>query len=772
MKFGIGQSVTRSEDPRFITGNGRYTDDINIPDQSFAYILRSPIAFADILSIDAGDAEAVEGVIAVFTGHDYQADGIGALRCHVIPPEAMLTGPPVAPPRPALQTERVLYVGEPVAIVIAETYDIAKQAAERIDVEYDERQAVISIDQAMATEAEQIWPGTVENAAFVIDVGDRDQTDTAFKAAHHVTELSLFNNRITANSIETRGAIGQYAAANGSFTLHSSTQRPHTVRSDMAAVFGVAESKIRVISEDVGGGFGMKGAIYAEEILVLWAAKKTGRPVKWRCERTEAFVSDFHGRDQTVTAELALGEDGKILGLRVLSLFNQGAYMASAGGVPVKDAANLLSGVYDIPAIHSIAKAVYSNTTPTHPYRGAGRPEAAYIIERLIDQAAGEMNIDPVTLRRRNFIKPADMPYQTALFCKYDCGDFETIMDQALDLADWDGFDGRKRASAKHGLLRGRGLSVSLESAAEFNEQMEIRFDPSGSATIISGTHSHGQGHETAYAQLVADWLGIPFDKIGFVQGDTDAVAFGRGTFASRSISIGGGALRRAADQIIDRGIELAAHMLEAEKNEIEFDGGLFAIKGTNRNVHITQVAQAAFNPFLPDHLGLGLQGVASFAASGSNFPNSCQIAEVEIDPETGEIRMDRFYCMCDVGTVINPLLLEGQMVGGIVQGVGQALLEDIRYDAESGQLLSGSFMDYCMPRADNVPPMIIETNEDIPTKTNPLGAKGAGECGTVGAAPTVISAILDALAERGVRDITMPATPARIWQALQDAKP
>jgi carbon-monoxide dehydrogenase large subunit len=769
LKFGIGQSVTRREDPRLLRGEGRYVDDIEARDCCHAIVVRCPHAFAEIRAIATDEAASVPGVVAVLTGADCVADGLGRLTCHVVP-HHLIKGPAAIVEQPILHHGRAPYVGAPVAVVVAEDKDTAKDAAERLIVEYAEIDPVVEPGRADASGSTPIWPEAERNTAFLIDVGDAATVDAAFARAPHVAAVELVNNRIAASPLEPRGAIGSYDSGRGRYTLRTSTQRPHSTRGDMAAVLGVPESRVRVIAGSVGGGFGIKGAAYPEEALVLWAARRTGRPVKWVSDRTEGFLSDCHGRDQVVTAELALDDAGRILALRVGAVFNQGAYMSGAGGIPPMDASTLVSGVYRIPAVHSRTRAVYTNTVPTHPYRGAGRPEAAYLIECLIDRAARDIGIDPVEMRRRNLIRPADMPFANGLGHSYDCGAFEAVMDEALARAGRDGFETRRADSERRGRRRGFGLALCLESAVELNEQMEIRFEADGSVRIIAGTFSHGQGLETVFAQMVSEWLGVPFEDIDVIQGDTDAVAFGRGTFASRSVTVGGGALRRAADDIITRGRRLAGHVLETESETIVFADGHFTVEGSNLGIAIADVARAAFDPFLPDDLGLGLQATASFASPQFNYPNSCQIAEVEIDPETGAVRLDRCLCVADVGTVLNPLLLEGQLAGGMVQGIGQALLENVVYDTEAGQLLSASFMDYAMPRADDVPSIPIGTHP-VPTATNALGVKGAGEVGTVGATPAVMSAILDALSPLGVRHLDMPATPGRVWQAIQDAK-
>ena len=760
MKFGVGQPVPRSEDPRFLTGRGRYVDDLVLPRMAHGAVLRSPYAHARIAAIDAGAARAVPGVLAVLTGEDYRTDGLGSIPCYSID-DAIMTAPARRTATPALALDAARHVGAPVAFVVAETRDRALDAAELVSVEYEEL--------AAAVDAAAAWPETPDNRCFAVEMGDRDATEAAFASAHRVAALALYNNRIAAVPMEPRGAVGEYNAADDRYRLHLSCQNPHRVRQFLAqGVFGIPESRLSVVARDVGGGFGMKGGVFPEDALVLWAARRLDRPVKWIAERGESLASDTHARDQRAIAEMALDEEGRILGLRVEADYNLGAHLAAGAGISPVHSTTLYSGVYAIPAIRATARAAYTNTAWTSPYRGAGRPEATYLLERLIDKAARETGIDAIELRRRNLIAPAAMPYRTALALEYDSGEFEGAMDDALELADWDGFAGRRAETEARGLLRGRGIACFVESAAMSNERMEIRFDASGSVTVIAGTFSHGQGHETVYAQMVSEWLGVDFASIRLVQGDTETVSIGRGTFGSRSMTVGGSALRIAADKVIERGGEIAAHLLEAAKDDIEFDAGSFTVAGTDRSMSIVEVAGAAYAPFgFPAELGLGLDGVGDYAAGPGNFPNGCQIAEVEVDPETGAVDLVRFSAVDDVGRALNPLLLAGQIHGGIAQGAGQALMEDVVYDRGTGQLLTGSLMDYALPRAGDLPSFALGTH-DVPTSSNPLGVKGAGESGTVSAAPAVIHAILDALAPLGIADIAMPARPERVWRAIR----
>jgi carbon-monoxide dehydrogenase large subunit len=608
-------------------------------------------------------------------------------------------------------------------------------------------------------------------------MGNKDATDQAFAKAKHTVSVKLYNNRITANAMEPRACIGDFA--NDAFTLYTSSQNPHGVRSILCgAVFRMPEIQLRVVAPDVGGGFGMKGDIYPEDGLVLWASRRLGRPVKWVGTRTESLLTDNHGRDQLISAEMALDENGKILGIRAQALHAVGAYVTNAGVVPVLCALRNIPNVYVVPAMLVASKATFTHTTPLGPYRGAGRPEASYLIERLMDEAAKKVGIDPVEIRRRNYIPPSAMPYKTtanwtvgaAVGWTYDSGDFAKLTDRALEISDWNGFASRKNASEKKGRLRGRSLIYYLEDSGVFNERMELRFDPSGMVTIVAGTHSHGQGHATTYAQMVSEWLGVPFESIRLVQGDTDAVSFGRGTYASRSTMLGGSALKGAADAIIEKARHMAAHLLEAGASDIKFAEGKFQIAGTDRSVALTDVAKAFFRPVgLPPQFGVGLDASGSSSVPPT-FPNGCHVCELEVDPETGEVAIDRYAVVDDVGRVINPMICHGQIEGALAQGIGQALMENVVFDQESGQMLTASFMDYAMPRASDLPLHYEMDFVDVPAKTNPLGVKGVGEAGCVGAPPAVMNALLDALAPLKVKELDMPATPRRVWEAIRKA--
>jgi aerobic carbon-monoxide dehydrogenase large subunit len=635
---------------------------------------------------------------------------------------------------------------------------------------------VVDLEQAAQPTATKIWeqcPGG--NVGTTIAFGDKAAVDAAFAKAKHVASVRLINNRVTANPIEPRAALGAYDAADGKYTLYTTSQDPHSVRAALSAsVFQVPESKIKVVSPDVGGGFGMKANIYPDDVLVLWASKRCGRPVKWTATRSESLLLDNHARDQLVHAELALDADGKFLAIRSSAYQALGAYWWGAATAPLFWSLMFIPSLYDVQTIHVTTNAVFTNTAPTSVYRGAGRPEAIYLIERLVERAARLTGIDRVELRRRNLIKPEALPYHTPTHHNYDSGEFEKLMDQCLKLADWNGFPARRKDSQRRGKLRGRGVTPYIELGGVFNERMEIRFDPGGMVTIIAGTHSHGQGHATAFAQLVAQWLGVPFEAINYIQGDTEKVAFGRGTFAARSSLVGGNGLRVAADAIIARGKEMAGALMEAAPGDIEFNAGTFTVVGTDKRMAIGDVARAFFAPAGPVlKLGLGLDGVGSWSGApggAPNYPNGCQVCEVEVDPDTGEVHIDRFVAIDDLGMVINPMICEGQIHGGIAQGVGQALIENVVYDQASGQLVTGSFLDYGMPRAGDFPSFVSELVE-VPAKTNPLGIKGIGEAGTIAAPPTVVNAVLDALHDLGVEHLDMPLTPARIWQAVNGAQ-
>ena len=767
----MGQPVRRSEDRRFITGAGRYTDDIVLPRQTVGYVLRSPHAHATIRAIDISAALAAPGIVGVFTGADLERDGIGKIPC-VVPLKNRDGSRIKMVEHPLLATDRVRHVGDGVAFVVAESAAAAKDAAELIRVDYDVLPAVADTAHAAEPGAPLVWDNIPSNLCFDWESGDRKATEAAFARAKHVIELNLVNNRLVANSMEPRGALGAYDAAEDRFTLYTSTQGSHAIRRMLAAsVFRFAEHRIRVVTPDVGGGFGMKLFLYPEHGLVLYAAHKLGRPVKWIGERGESFLSDAQGRDNVTRARLALDADLNFLAVDVETMANLGAYLSNFGTfIPTMAGTAMLVGVYRTPAAVVRVKGVYTNTVPVDAYRGAGRPEANYALERLVDHAARKLGIAPAELRRRNFIPPEAMPFKTVLGMTYDSGEFAKNLADALRQADATGFAARKAQSAARGKLRGFGLSTYIEQCGGgFDEMAEIRFDTSGAVTVIVGSQSSGQGHQTAYAQLVADGLGVPFDRVRVHQGDTDVVGFGRGTGGSRSLPVAGNALGMAIHRIVDKGRKIAAHRLEAAEADIEFADGQYVIAGTDKRVSMIEVAQAAHNPLLlPAGFEPGFDEKAHYLPAAHTFPNGCHVCEVEIDPDTGMTTVLRYVVVDDFGNVVNPLLLAGQIHGGVIQGIGQALIEGCVYD-DGGQLVTGSFMDYAMPHADDVPAVEFSFNV-VPCRTNPLGVKGAGEAGAIGAPPAVINAVVDALAGVGVETIEMPATPHNVWRAIRQA--
>ncbi|GIL02023.1 MAG: carbon monoxide dehydrogenase [Alphaproteobacteria bacterium] len=771
-KFGIGQSVRRVEDQRFITGQGRYVDDITLPNLCHGVTVLSPHAHARIRRIDTARAKAAPGVLLVLTGADAAAEKLGALTAHVMPEDF---GAPKGHRvfLPLLNAEKVRFAGDRVAFVVAETEAQARDAADLVEVDYEPLPAVVLLDDAAKPGAPKVWDDCPEgNVAFRLMFGSKEATDAAFAGARHVVALRVENNRLAPVSMEPRCAIGDYNAADDFYTLHTSSQNPHGVRMEMSHIFHVPENRVRVVSPDVGGGFGLKGSVFPDDALVLWASRRLRRPVKWVATRAESMLTDHCGRDIVHSGEIALDENGKILGIRQQSLFQVGAYFVGAGLVPAAFALRFIPEAYDVQNIHIMTTGLFTNTTQTGPYRGAGRPEAAYFTERLVEHAARRIGMDPAELRRRNLIPPGKLPYATPTFWTYDSGEFERVMNKCLELADWKGYAARKQESETRGRLRGRAVSYYIEFGGIFNERMEIRFDPGGSVTVFGGTHSHGQGHATVFAQLVHDWLGVPFDQIRYVQGDTAQVAMGRGTYGARSAVVGGSALKVAADRILEKAKPMAAALIEADVADLEFKDGSFRVVGTDKAIALTDVAKAFYAPMGPltRKLGVGLDAEGSFSPEPPSHPNGSHACELEVDPETGEVTIDRYVVVDDLGRVLNPMIVTGQMHGGVAQGIGQALYEHQLYDRESGQLLTGSFMDYTMPRADMLPR--FETAlEEVPCKTNPLGVKGIGESGTIGAPPTVINAVIDALAPLGVDRIDMPATPLRVWQAIQAAR-
>ena len=770
-EFAIGQSVLRREDPRLLRGRGRYFDDLKLADQLYAAIVRSPHAHADIRDIDTRTAAQMHGVHAVLTGEDYRADALGSLPS-MAPYKRRDGGPMYLPERPAIAVGRVLHVGYPVAVVVADTLDLARDAAEQVTVNYAPRPAVVSAREAAEKNAPQLYDDCPGNEAYFYQAGDKTKTDAAFAAATHVVEQRLIINRVTANPIEPRGVTGVYDAGTGRYTLHCGFQRPWLFRNDIArTTLKIPEAELRLVTGDIGGSYGLRGSIYPEIILMLWAARRVGRPVKWTQTRNEAHISDDDARDNIVDASLALDKNGKFLGVRIRSYGNLGAFVSFRGAMPPVVNIGTVVGTYATPALHVAISGMLTNTHCTSPYRGAGRPEASYMIERLIDIAADQIGIDPAELRRRNTIPPEKMPYKTPLTFTYDSGHFEENLDRTMKLADWNGFEARRREAAKRGKLRGIGISNTIEQAADPTyETAEIRFDPLGGMTFVTGSISHGQGHNTIQTQMLVSQLGVDPEQIRFIQGDTDAVAFGMGTGGSRSTTMSGGAIVAVSEKVVAKGKKLAAHLLEASEGDIEFKDGRFTIAGTDRALGIHEIAKSAFQmQKLPPGMEPGLYETATYRADSGNFPNGCHVCEVEIDPETGATQIVGYWVVDDVGTVINPMLVKGQIMGGIAQGMGQVLMEDKCYD-DAGQVLSGSFMDYAMPRADDFCPVVIEDNP-VPTPTNPLGVKGAGEAGTVGSLSAGVNAIVDALSVLGVRHIDTPCTPYRVWQAIEQAR-
>jgi carbon-monoxide dehydrogenase large subunit len=774
-KFGIGQAVRRVEDRRFLMGTGSYVADIVLARQCYGAPVLSPHAHARIVEIDVSTARSAPGVLAVLTGADAAADAIGGIPPYFMP--ETWGGPKGhATIRPVLVADRVRCVGDHVAYVVAETEAQARDAAELVEVKYAELPAVIGVEEAARVEAPQIWENCPNgNVGVTIAFGDKAATAAAFAGARFTVSLRLENNRITANPIEPRCVIGAYSPADGKYTLYTTSQNPHGVRTALSrSIFNLPETKIRVVAPDVGGGFGMKSSIYPDDALALWASRRVGRPVKWTATRSESLLLDSQARDQVVYGELALDERGRMLAIRARGYQALGAYWWAAITAPLFFSMSLIPSLYDVQVVDLSTQAVFTNTVPTSVYRGAGRPEAIYLIERLLEKAARVIGIDPVEIRRRNIIKPTALPYQTPTRHLYDSGEFERLMDRCLEIADWKGFEARRKRSACEGKLRGRSVTPYIELGGVFNDRMELRFDSGGQVTIIAGTHSHGQGHETAFAQLVSEWLGVPFEAIQYIQGDTAQVSFGRGTFAARSSMVGGAALRAAADLIIVKAKDMAAILMEAAVADIEFKEGKFTVVGTDKAMAITEVAKAFFAPAGPvQKFGLGLEAAGTYSGvpgGAPNYPNGCQVCEVEVDPETGSVQIDRFAAVDDLGLIINPMICEGQIHGGIAQGIGQALFESAAYDPETGQLVSGSFQDYAMPRAEHVPNVTSELVE-IPARTNPLGIKGIGESGTIGAPPTVVNAVIDALRPLGVEHIDMPLTPARVWGAIRAAQ-
>jgi carbon-monoxide dehydrogenase large subunit len=775
---GIGARVARKEDKRFITGGGRYVDDMVVPGMKHAAFVRSPYAHADIKKIDVKKAQAMPGVIGVLTGKELKADGIGNLICGWMihskdgTPMKMGAWSPLA-------VDRVRYVGDAVVIVVADTKGEARDAAEAVEITYKERKAVTDAAEALKSGAPQLHPEAEGNLIFDWEIGDAKATDEAIKNAAHVTRMSIVNNRLVPNAMEPRAALGHYDKSEDHFTCWTTSQNPHVARLVMSAFYNVApENKLRVIAPDVGGGFGSKIFIYPEEIICLWASKRTGVPVKWVADRTESFLTDAHGRDHHTTVEMAFDKDNRITGFKVDTIANLGAYMSLfSSSVPTYLYATLLSGQYNIPAIHANVRTVYTNTAPVDAYRGAGRPEATYVVERVMETAARELGISPAELRRKNFV--TQFPHQTPVIMCYDAGDYSASLDAAMKAADYAGFAKRKAAAAKKGLLRGIGMSCYIEacgiapSAAVGSlgagvglwESAEVRVNAVGTIEVLTGSHSHGQGHETTFAQLVSERFGLPIDQISIVHGDTDKVQMGMGTYGSRSGAVGMSAIVKALDKVEAKAKKIAAHLLEADEGDIVIENGALKVAGTDKNVPWFQMALASYTAHnLPGGMEPGLKETAFYDPTNFTFPAGCYICEVEVDPDTGKTQIVQFVAADDFGNIINPMIVEGQVHGGIAQGVGQALLEGAHYDAASGQLLTASFMDYTMPRADDLPSFQVSTS-NTPCPGNPLGMKGCGEAGAIGSPPAVINAITDAI---GNNKLTMPATPQTVWAAIQ----
>ena len=779
----IGESVRRKEDYRFLTGAGQYTDDINLPNQRYAVFVRSPHAHAAIRSVDTAQAAAMPGVARVFTGTDVEGK-MGGLPCGWL-----ITGtdgqPMKEPPHPILAQGKVRYVGDHVAMVVADTLQQARDAAEAVQVDYDELPAVVDVrDAAKATALHDAAP---DNRCYKWAIGDKGQVDAVFAKAAHISRIDLINNRLVANPMEPRAAIGSFNRANDEYTLYVSNQNPHVERLLMTAfVLGLPEHKVRVIAPDVGGGFGAKIFLYAEDVALTWASKQLNCAIKWTCDRSEAFLCDAQGRDHVSHAEMAMDSQGRFLAMRVKTDANLGAYLSTfSTAVPTILYATLLAGQYKTPQVYVEVDAWFTNTAPVDAYRGAGRPEATYLLERLVTRCAWDMGLAQDEIRERNFIDA--FPYQTPVALQYDTGDYHGALFKANALADVKGFDARRKASEAKGLKRGMGYSSYIEACgiapsniagalgarAGLFECGEIRVHPTGSVTVFTGSHSHGQGHETTFAQVVAARLGIPVDNVDVVHGDTGRVPFGMGTYGSRSISVGGAAIMKALDKIETKAKKIAAHLMEAGDGDVEFSNGEFKIKGTDKKVTFGQVALTAYVPhnYPLDKLEPGLNETAFYDPTNFTFPAGTYICEVEVDPATGVVKIDRFTAVDDFGTIINPMIVEGQVHGGLAQGIGQALMEHCVYDKDSGQLLTGSFMDYAMPRADDLPHFTLDTI-CTPCTHNPLGTKGCGEAGAIGSPPAVINAVLDALRSLGVNDLDMPASPGRVWEAIQAARP
>ena len=773
----IGASIKRKEDKRFITGKGTYTDDIVLPNMTFAHIVRSPHAHAKIKSIHVDAARSHPGVVAVFTGKDLQDDGVGSV------PNGWQIGEDMKePPHPAIAVDRVRYVGDAVAVVIAEDRFAARDAAEKVEVDYEVLPAVVDAAKAIEPGAPAVHDEAPDNISFKWELGDKAATDEAMSKADRVFKLEFVNQRLIPNAMEPRSAIGDYNPIRDELTLYTSSQNPHLIRLLLSAfVLNMPEHKVRVISPDVGGGFGSKIFHYPEEIIVSWASKKIGRPIKWTADRSESYLSDAHGRDHHTVAEMGLDKDGNILALRVHTIANLGAYLSTfAGGIPTWLYGTLLSGQYQIKNIYVHTTGVFTNTTPVDAYRGAGRPEATYILERLVDLAAHEMGVDPAELRRKNFIPPDAFPYETPVVLTYDSGNYEGALNKALEMIDYKSLREEQKKARDQGRLLGIGISSYIEACgiapskvagaigarAGLYEGASIRVHPTGKVMVYTGSHSHGQGHETTFAQIIADGLGVSPDDVEVVHGDSAQIPFGMGTYGSRSLAVGGSAIWKAIEKIREKAKKIAAHKLEASEDDIVFEDGKWKVKGTDRALTLAEISLTAYVPHdYPDDLEPGLEENAFWDPKNFTFPFGTHICMVEVDPDTGKVKILRYVAVDDVGNIINPMIVDGQVHGGIAQGIGQALYEAAVYD-ENGQLVSGSMLDYAIPRADDLPDFEVDRTV-TPCPHNPLGVKGAGETGTIASTACVVNAVIDALYHLGVKDIPMPLTPERVWRAI-----
>ena len=783
---GIGASSKRREDVRFLTGHGQYTDDINRVGQVYAYFVRSDLAHGTITTLDTSAAKEMEGVVAVFTAKDLE--GAGGVPCGWQVTDRH--GEPMKEPKhPILAEGKVRHVGDPVAVVIAESLEAAKDAAEAIELEIDALPAVVDMEKALSSDTlvHDDVPGNLcFDWEFVAE--NKDAVDKAIAEAHHVTKLELVNNRLVANPMEPRAAIGEYDRARDEHTLYTTSQNPHVIRLLMGAfVLSIPEHKLRVVAPDVGGGFGSKIYHYAEEAFVTWAAKQVNRPVKWTSERGEAFMSDAQGRDHVTTVELAMDAEGNFTALRCHTLANMGAYLSTfAPCIPTWLHGTLLAGNYKTPVIYTNVKAVFTNTVPVDAYRGAGRPEATFQLERTIDKAAREIGMDPAELRRKNFIKPDQFPYQTPVAVQYDTGDYDATLDKALELADAAGFPARREEAAGRGKFRGLGVAAYIEACgiapsslvgalgarAGLYEAATVRVNPTGSVSVYTGSHSHGQGHETTFAQVVAEMLGMDEGNVDIVHGDTNRVPFGMGTYGSRSLAVGGSAIYKSVEKVIAKAKKIAAHLLEASESDITFENGQFQVAGTDRSLAWGDVCLAAYVPhkYPIEELEPGLEETSFYDPANFTYPAGAYVCEVEVDPDTGVVEVVNFVAADDFGNVVNPMIVEGQVHGGLAQGIGQAMLEGCQYD-EDGQLVTASYMDYAMPRAADVPMFTVDHSCNTPCTHNPLGVKGCGEAGAIGSPPAFVNAVVDALNPLGITHIDMPLTPHRVWQAIADAQ-